>query len=393
MIKLSNKAFDGFTSQYISEIKNLNLKHSSAQIDLDTALKKVWQDPNMPQGYQPNDEDKFLELLLINPFSDERKNFLLLKDYYIVMKLLYETHNKHRLYKKLGQRSSNYQDIRKSTLNDYLSNISNVYFVGSSITQQNLDDIASSEKKYTAFLNTVKSQLEDLNKLFRKVINYEYIDDHIRVEIIQYAGIEVCPYCNRQYIHVYKDHRGSDTAEAHIDHFFPKAQFPLYSLSLYNFVPICGHCNQKKSSSLLPIEYPYVDYAEMANSAPYFSLEYEDVSVLKGYSNEFEIGFASDNLEINASAYVLNHKGLYKNHKEFAKRMLRNRQLNNLGYLEHINQYLSSINFNIEGSKGQLTEKGLRDLLFGFYGENDQKELKQKPLSKLAHDILDLNKK
>lgn len=63
---------------------------------------------------------------------------------------------------------------------------------------------------------------------------------------IQALNIDVCPYCNRQYIFTISKGNG----RPQIDHFYPQEEYPYLSCSLYNFIPSCTQCNHQKSSIL-----------------------------------------------------------------------------------------------------------------------------------------------
>lgn len=54
---------------------------------------------------------------------------------------------------------------------------------------------------------------------------------------------ELCPYC--QQAMAFTIHRDSDgkSFRPALDHFYPKAQYPYLSLSLYNLIPCCHTCN------------------------------------------------------------------------------------------------------------------------------------------------------
>ena len=56
-------------------------------------------------------------------------------------------------------------------------------------------------------------------------------------------GVDVCPYCNRQYVFTLK--KGNGRPE--IDHFYPKSEYPYLSCTLSNFIPSCHQCNHQKS--------------------------------------------------------------------------------------------------------------------------------------------------
>lgn len=56
-------------------------------------------------------------------------------------------------------------------------------------------------------------------------------------------GLTVCPYCNRHFINNRGDKLGSQ-----MDHFYNKDNYPIFAVSLYNFVPSCGVCNRNKGN-------------------------------------------------------------------------------------------------------------------------------------------------
>lgn len=73
--------------------------------------------------------------------------------------------------------------------------------------------------------------------------------------------VNVCPYCNREYVFTIGNIK-SKCGRPQIDHFFPKAEFPFLSCSLFNFVPSCSLCNVAKKNKYNlnkenEIVYPY----------------------------------------------------------------------------------------------------------------------------------------
>lgn len=69
--------------------------------------------------------------------------------------------------------------------------------------------------------------------------------------------INVCPYCNRQYIYVMQEEGNKWVSSMQMDHFFPKEHFPLFSCSFYNLIPSCYACNHGKGENLRKTIYPY----------------------------------------------------------------------------------------------------------------------------------------
>ncbi len=78
---------------------------------------------------------------------------------------------------------------------------------------------------------------------------------------IEKVNLKVCPYCNRNYIFNFKK-KNKQEATAQLDHFIDKGKYPYFALYLYNLVPSCGICNQRKSAKDIldkPIYNPYSD--------------------------------------------------------------------------------------------------------------------------------------
>lgn len=61
-------------------------------------------------------------------------------------------------------------------------------------------------------------------------------------------GLLVCPYCNRNYVNNRGKALGSE-----MDHFYNKNKYPMFAISLYNFIPSCSTCNRIKGIKELKI--------------------------------------------------------------------------------------------------------------------------------------------
>lgn len=65
-----------------------------------------------------------------------------------------------------------------------------------------------------------------------------------RHEYLNMLDVHVCPYCNRQYITSFEK-KDKKWSTADMDHYYPKAIFPLLSMNLYNMIPSCAICNSR----------------------------------------------------------------------------------------------------------------------------------------------------
>ena len=95
-----------------------------------------------------------------------------------------------------------------------------------------------------------------------KLFSYDKFPNHTgewnKHKLLSLMEIEVCPYCQRNYITNYeKDNEEKTTAD--LDHFYPKSLYPFLALSLYNFIPSCQICNSrfKGSKDTYNSVYPY----------------------------------------------------------------------------------------------------------------------------------------
>lgn len=99
---------------------------------------------------------------------------------------------------------------------------------------------------------------------------------------IKALGINVCPYCGRNYIFTIGDDNDKN-GRPEIDHYIPEQEFPFLSCSLYNFVPSCHQCNhqkhddynKKKDGIIKWVPYPYVDYSKSEISPLKFRVFYK----------------------------------------------------------------------------------------------------------------------
>ena len=86
-------------------------------------------------------------------------------------------------------------------------------------------------------------------------------------------GRNTCTYCNRQYIFTveHQDTTGriKRLARPAFDHWYPKSDYPLLSLSLYNLIPSCTICNSsvkgKTPMDLSTHIHPYVKWDDTAD--------------------------------------------------------------------------------------------------------------------------------
>jgi len=197
---------------------------------------------------------------------------------------------------------------------------------------------------------------------------------------IKQLDINVCPYCNRNYIfNFYKNSK--DEATAQLDHFFDKKDYPYLAVSVYNLIPSCSTCNQRKSSKKEDIFYPYLESFNDSAKFKYKGIK----SISKDENADFldtsrvmlDIEAIKNEEKVKKHIEVFNLDKLYENHKDIVSELLQKREIYSDSYIDDLlNQY--------EGTLFKNREDLLRLITCGYVNDED---LHKRPLSKLIKDI------
>lgn len=126
---------------------------------------------------------------------------------------------------------------------------------------------------------------------------------------IQALKINVCPYCGQQYFSIVKNKLGNYIAEATLDHYYDKSDYPFLALNLYNLIPVCKNCNS--SFKLDKSEHIVNPYIEALDDSIYFKLNNLDIS---NYLNQ-------DNIDVKilytGAQNVINHLNILELEKRY----------------------------------------------------------------------------
>ena len=213
-----------------------------------------------------------------------------------------------------------------------------------------------------------------------KIVKYEITPD-LRHKIISGLGVNVCPYCNRNYISPYEDERGKLRTTADLDHFYPIKYFQLFALSLYNFIPSCPICNMKfKKARRMKILYPYEKGFEKNAVFKVAINNNTDFRTLIGDNDEFELAIqvspeSDDFMEIENQKQMLHLEAVYKIHKQQVREVLCKKQHYSQIYSEMIQKVIPGI-----------TKEKENLFIYGYTLQEDER--KDRPLSKLMDDII-----
>lgn len=179
-----------------------------------------------------------------------------------------------------------------------------------------------------------------LVKFYKKISQRKVIR-----EILKEINSNVCPYCNRMYTITLEKGR----VRPQLDHFYPKTLYPYLSVSLYNLIPCCSICNQKKSQldpCATPILHPYKE--EFGNNVIFeISPTKNCYKYLIGDSEDFEIKLKCLDSKMESKVSNLNQTfaitDIYNEHKEYITDLLKMMVVYNQSQLDEYNQNFSNL--------------------------------------------------
>lgn len=251
------------------------------------------------------------------------------------------------------------------------------------------------KEKIQSFPKITEKQRKKLGKFF----SYRFLqNDQIHHDLIASLGIQVCPYCNRQYITSWCNGKKTRTT-ADIDHFYPKEAYPLLALSLYNFIPSCHICNSRmKLNRKDEIIYPYEE--RFGNDAIFKVVSDDSKTEKKDYVESLHSLMGLKNSKINIkievnpnsiiadkikNSIVMFHlEEIYQSHERYVRELLIKKRIYDEGaYLEMLSRQFSYM-FNKYGIKFSDSELDL--FMYGYNWINGEDP--ERPLSKLTYDIV-----
>lgn len=235
--------------------------------------------------------------------------------------------------------------------------------------------------------------------------NYKKLHKHI-LEAFDYNGfrtrlnrlaviinVKTCLYCNQQYtIALGRNPRkdggislyGSESF-LQFDHFFEKKTYPFLSMSLYNLIPSCPFCNQRKSYKQIGLKlHPYVNDI---SSKIKFRIKSEDALINPKNPN---LDLLEIEIDTKGDTDILNFLNDIKIKKRYARHLDIVQEIELSLYLsKYYNQYFEELSTMCYGSK-DINKENLSTLerfLKGFYGKPE--DINKRPLTKFSQDIYD----
>ncbi|MFF1289405.1 hypothetical protein ACFVXR_20485 [Bacillus thuringiensis] len=383
MIKIDPQKLINFSEEYVQKMMPI-IQEKYEILKAENNINPFTSKPvvNIFEDSKGELNEDFIKTILIDPFSQKAKKLYPQLEFYYKTAVLAFYDDKYLKWKvrKQGLSREHLPQVRKENI----MNLRNPW-IELDIIDPNYVHYNQSWEKYKMLIRHIKCKLDQLNKSLEMIIDYNYLTESVRHFILCSSEIRVCPYCNRQYITTYnKD--GNLRSTSDLDHFYPKAAFQLYSLTLFNFIPACSICNSRfKKARKLKILYLYEKVIEDPVTFKVKPTTTYNINSLIGNTDDFDLVLeVNDNCansdEIQGHIEMFRLEEVYQSHKDFVQELLYKRKAYSSAYKEMTEKLL-----NIE-----LSEVEFNLFLFGITG--DDKDLLNKPLSKLKIDILGLRK-
>ncbi|QLK60997.1 hypothetical protein GE278_09610 [Enterobacteriaceae bacterium Kacie_13] len=330
-----------------------------------------------------NISKEFIDWILVDPFSPSHfadtssveflAEYRAIKKYLMHGKVYYDFLNKMEYHKSHTDHNGTpmsamtyLNSIRNAVINDFNAVIK---FAIPSIA-------ANNESIYYSWYDRIAKDFKLINDEINIFFKYSFISETLRFNLLDKMNVNVCPYCNRQWVDKYKISRQSSKSVsiAQLDHIYSQKKFPLFSLTLANFVPSCAHCNMViKRDHMFPFNYPY---SGKGNQDKVFAHVINRPEDFYGGS-EVTISLVSGHSDLHQHDFF-NLRHIYSNHAGFVAELLDKQKLRNESYRQHLTTIFER----------PWSDEEVDLLLFNTTGKEE--DLLNKPLSKLTRDIIDL---
>ena len=133
-------------------------------------------------------------------------------------------------------------------------------------------------------------EIEDRKNLAEKIFSYSSYSKKIAKFFMDATyGFEVynCYYCELENIRAYVDDQGITRHLFEIEHVLDKGTCPMLSLSLFNFVPSCGHCNRQDVKGNHTIGDTVSEIKRLSPTVGSYDFEHKVIFVINAQQSQF----------------------------------------------------------------------------------------------------------
>lgn len=189
---------------------------------------------------------------------------------------------------------------------------------------------------YTINQNTKEKNYTEVYEDIKECFDYDSFGKSDKAYSLLFdLNINVCPYCNRQFINTFISPNGKTRAT--LDHFYCKSEYPYLALSFYNLIPSCYSCNSSlKGSKKFNFKNNVNPYHSSFENIVSFTINYKKINDSEKYIAEFyndpkfmKIEFKShihknknDYKKVEKNIKVFKLQELYNLHKDIVLRLI-----------------------------------------------------------------------
>jgi len=276
------------------------------------------------------------------------------------------------------KKTKTYTSLRRQYLNDFKGYYLEKFLLKLAIDE---DELVRSWDNFNKLKKEAAICCRNASQFISHILDYKMLSAQVRQELYQKMDIDVCPYCNRQYIHTISI-TTSGTYLGDLDHFYPQSCYQLFSLSLWNLIPVCKPCNQLlkrffNKHILSPFEGGFDDdcifRAIPKDTAAYFGLN--DHLTLKWEIQSHTMPEKRKKIQQNLDMFRLDD--VYQFQVENVKSILFSRYLHSRAYFDKVDGILAKLS---------LPEEEINRLRYRT--SLDKEQFHKELLGKMTYDIV-----
>lgn len=252
------------------------------------------------------------------------------------------------------------------------------------------EEVLEAGEDYDVYEKEHEERIAFKDWMVYKWLNYGSFRDKFLRKYFHGIGIKACVYCNANWALTVEqgENEGSFKAKYQVDHFWPKAIYPCFAISLFNFIPSCANCNLAKSNKFVNFTMYTDDLQKLEKSA--YSFGFKDASLpkklLDPQKEELKFEFRTDesvkpdlslpSKEWSSHDETFDITGIYDLFGDIAEEICIKAQT----YTEKYRQSLIQEFPTVFGNKN-LSDR----IILGNYATDG--EIHKRPLSKFMQDI------
>lgn len=325
-----------------------------------------------------------------NTIKNSVNKFIHVKQYVPFIKIIFVNQKKFDETKYLNLKKTELFKTKAQNVNLVIEKLENLKSKNKLIL--GLDLSFGSQYKIDYYNYLKDFYFEPIDFLINKIFDYENWFLNLDpdgvwgpYQLTKSLGLKVCSYCNRQYTFSLSKGKNKIT-RPELDHFLPKNENPLLSLSFFNLIPSCTVCNRDCKGKISFSYQTHFSPYEANSKHELIKYDYYPKTYLGsiGETDEFRIFVKNDGAKlspelkakIDGNTKVFELNTIVNEHKDVVQEIIKKRHISNDNYIETLQKTFP---------EAKLTLEEAYRLAYGnFYNE---KEFNKRPLAKLTKDI------